>query len=300
LESVIGLERDTGFSFWTLVNSDSILWVLIIGLVIERIVDHFQSKRLRRATREALVNEFRANLEILDMYERQLLRTALGVAKEWPRIDLVSSTLDRALQPGSLELLFDTEQVHLAVLETTLSQFLINTQALANYAQGDLPWDHPLSEEFQIEAIRTKATKLFLSEDLARMGAVIVGATVAVVPEQGDFVLSPSIEMASVLKPLVSGKPIGAYIWRTSDLRRWSAAPGAVVTWRNDDPDVVPAESPLYVLYAGGQYGFDVVDRENNELHRRVWLSWRRVWIRKSIDRANKRLATKRRDATWP
>jgi hypothetical protein len=271
---------------------ESVLVALAISVISARVVEYVHHNRLRRATREALANELRGNLELLDRYETQLLAVATGRAEEWPLLQLTTSALNRALEPDVVALLSDTEQVRLALLEQHISQFQsMEKQIRESVLDEDLP-PHPQIEEFLSDYRRAKATQVFLSLDLARTGGALAGAVIVVVTEQGEFVLSPSIEMASALEPLVSGATHSfAPVWRTSDLRRWPPPPGTVVAWRNDDPDAVPSSCTLIEIYAGEQSGFSVIDRENLGLVRGRWLWWRRRRIRQGIRRARARLA---------
>ena len=279
---------------------NSVLVVLLVSVAAAQFIEFRENDRLRRATREALANEFRVNLEILDQYEQNLSDIALGTINSWSYRDLYTLALGRTLEPATVALLSDSEQVHLTLLELAILELRRFVQQFRATAQDNSSPDNFADQQGNQEYIRELAATLRSSEELAATGAALVGAIVAVLLEQGEFILSPSIEMATTLELLITGVPIGAYLWRSSDLRRWPPSFGVLVFWRNDDPQVIPAGRKFFEFYSGGQYTFATVDRESSHHLAPTWLAWRRFWIRHGIRRSSKRLAKNRQDGVWP
>jgi hypothetical protein len=91
-----------------------------------------------------------------------------------------------------------------------------------------------------------------------------VRALTTVLTEQGDFVLSASIEGAQRLQPLLNRDAIiRATVWRTSELDRRPAGDGIAVAWKADIPGRKAHGAAVIVLSPAPLETFDIIDRGN-------------------------------------
>src|SRR5215212_2279361 len=213
-------------------------WQLVIAFVLGAVgtwlVDwhrqHRNDNRVRRAIREALAVELRMNLQLLDAHEKLLNENLSGTATKWPTELPFTAAINHANAPGTSVLLSDTEQVVLALLATQL-------RSLAGRLKNT--WDE-IGNPHPAPFARTPhevAAEFLESGELEVTGTFLVRALTTVLTEQGDFVLSASIEGAQRLQPTLKRDAIiGSMVWRTSDLERWPAGDTIAVAWKDDDP----------------------------------------------------------------
>jgi hypothetical protein len=242
----------------------SAAWQLVIAFVLGAVgtwlVDwhrqHRNDNRVRRAIREALAVELRMNLQLLDAHEKLLNENLSGTAEKWPTELPITAAIDHANAPGISVLLTDTEQVVLALLATQLRSLagrLKNTwEEIGNPNPGP-----------SARTPREVAAEFLESGELEVTGTFLVRALTTVLTEQGDFVLSASIEGAQRLQPTLKRDAIiGSTVWRTSDLVRWPAGDAIAVAWKDDDPGTANAATTI-VLSTVPLETFDIIDRQN-------------------------------------
>src|SRR5829696_7098393 len=177
-------------------------WQLVIAFVLGAVgtwlVDwhrqHRNDNKFRRAIREALAVELRMNLQLLDVHEKLLNENLKGTATKWPTELPFTAAIDHANAPGTSLLLTDTEQVTLALLTTQL-------RSLAGRLKNT--WDE-IGNPHPGQFARTPsevADEFLKSGELEVTGTFLVRALTTVLTEQGNFVLSASIESAQRLQP---------------------------------------------------------------------------------------------------
>ncbi len=240
-------------------------WELVIAFVLGAVgtwlVDwnrqHRNDDRLRRAIREALAVELRMNLQLLDAHEKLLNEHLTGSTRKWPTELPFTAAIDHANAPGTSVLLTDTEQVTLALLATQLRS--LAGRLTNSWAEIGNPHPAPSAR-----TPREVAEEFVESSELEVTGTFLVRALATVLTEQGDFVLSASIEGAQLLQPtLKRGAIIRSTVWRTSDLNRWPPGDGIAVAWKDDDPARMSGGAPTIVLSAVPLESFDIIDRGN-------------------------------------
>ena len=279
---------------WNFVEGLSPLITFLAGvlsaLVATRIAEIWRERRIRRATREAIVAELRMNLQLLDAHEQMLVDVSRGQGNQWPVEEPITVAIGHAADPEVGGLLTDSEQVYLALLATQLR--VLWQRLLEGRKQID---DPPPGSQPQSPIV--VATEILESGVLEITGRFLVGTFTHVLNEQGDFVLSASTEAAQRLQPLLKeNKVVGSPVWRTSDLARWPAGSQVAVAWKNDMGDVsLPSET--IVLSPVPLETFDVVDRENERgIVRSLLMRWRRFTALQRNKSAVRRLEAHRKE----
>jgi hypothetical protein len=268
---------------------DSVVIVLLVTWIGTWVSERIRTNRLRRTIRESVANELYLNMLILDQYDDMFRLLEQGHDHELPRHKPLRNAMSRALDPAAISLLTDTEQVRLNILDVHLTR-IADELTLISEKVNEV---RTLPEPERLVTMMPLGAELLDSEPLVRLGANIVGTLTQLIPEQGGFVLSPVIDMAQRLQPIVDGRPISQAVWRSSDLRRWPIeADGVVVVWRNDEPSVVASDLELIELNPGGEDDLRIADRENRNWFVRLVLFPRRRWLaRLGIRSSSKDLA---------
>jgi hypothetical protein len=250
---------------WPPESGFSAAWQLVIAFVLGAVGtwlvewhrQHRNDNRVRRAIREALAVELRMNLQLLDAHEKLLNENLSGTSEKWPTELPFTAAIDHANAPGISVLLTDTEQVTLALLTTQL-------RSLAGRLKNT--WEeigNPNLAPFS-RTPNEVAAEFLESGELEVTGTFLVRALTTVLTEQGDFVLSASIEGAQRLQPTLNRDAIiGSTVWRTSDLDRWPAGDDIAVAWKDDDPERKAHGAATIVLSTVPLETFDIIDRGN-------------------------------------
>ena len=231
----------------------------VIALMAEEAVEFMQRRRVRRAVREALIEEITDNFRVLDSWDEIFDRILEKSKFAWPTSRLNTAMLERCLDASVITSLGMDEQAH----------------ATNSYYQC-VALNRDIDRVRLLVQIGNFSEVAFLKQGLPVVAQNLLNLLLCVFERQQEFVSNRSTWMVCQLTPLFEKNELDSHrAWRTSNVEFTSDAGQNFIAWTNDARDQIPSHITVIELRPkGGSWGL-FVDRRTG-VRSRILLNVRR------------------------